>query len=420
MTLTPRIAASAFRSAVSHVWQSAIRVGWPASDRERSLAMTESFFLHIHPVKVRRHVLRFSTTLALGLTAFIMFAILVVTGMFLMIYYSPHPEASYRSMKDIGFVVSFGGFVRNLHRWSAHGMVIVVFLHMCRVFFTGSYKPPRQFNWVIGSFLLILTLGLSFTGYLLPWDQLAFWAITVGTSIASYAPVIGSKIKFLLLGGNVIGEAALLRFYILHCFVLPLAMTLLIGVHFWRVRKDGGLASPPLHPFEGVSTEEGLFPAGTKTYGLMALAEGDRRIELQEPEDSVFAWPHLIYREFLWTLIVLVALGAISLIFNAPLEEHADPTRTPNPAKAPWYFLGLQELVHYSAFLGGVVAPAALVLLLVFVPYIDRGTQGSGIWFAPERKRANVIFAVVVGTTLILTAIGTVFRGPNWAWYWPW
>jgi quinol-cytochrome oxidoreductase complex cytochrome b subunit len=349
-----------------------------------------------------------------------MFAILVVTGMFLMIYYLPTPEASYRSMKDITFAVSFGGFMRNLHRWSAHGMVAIVFLHMCRVFFTGSYKRPRQFNWVVGALLFILTLGLSFTGYLLPWDQLAFWAITVGTSIATYAPVIGEKIKFLLLGGNVIGEAALLRFYILHCFVFPVAMTLLIGVHFWRVRKDGGLAALPVPVPEEIHAEDGLFPAGTRTYGLMALAKGDKRIDLQEPEDSVFAWPHLIYREFLWTLILLIALGLISVLWNAPLEEVADPTRTPNPAKAPWYFLGLQELVHYSALLGGVVAPGALVLLMMFVPYIDRSPHGSGIWFAPERKRANLLFAMVVGVTLILTAIGTFFRGPNWAWYWPW
>jgi quinol-cytochrome oxidoreductase complex cytochrome b subunit len=147
-------------------------------------------------------------------------------------------------MKDLEYVVSFGVVLRNVHRWSAHAMVIFVFLHMCRVFYTGSYKAPREFNWVIGVCLLLLTLFLSFTGYLLPWDQLAFWAVTVGSNIAAYVPWIGDDLRYLMLGGNQVGQMALIRFYVLHIVVLPLVMGVLLGVHFWRIRKDGGLSRP--------------------------------------------------------------------------------------------------------------------------------------------------------------------------------
>jgi len=395
------------------------RVGWPATDKDRAAAMISSLFLHIHPARVSRHALKPTSTFALGLISGILFVVLSVTGLALMLYYVPYPPEAYRSMKDLQFVVTFGIVLRNMHRWSAHAMVVVVFLHMCRVFWTGSYKPPREFNWVIGVLLLLLTLGLSFTGYLLPWDQLAFWAITVGTNIAAYAPVVGDRLKFLLLGGYVIGPMALLRFYVLHCVILPLAMLLLISLHVWRVRKDG-LSGVEM---SAVPEEEmaGVFPASTKTYGLMALSKRPRAsVEARDPNDEVFAWPHLLYRELLVAVAVIVALHAVSLMFMAPLEEIADPTRTPNPAKAPWYFLGLQELVHYSALVGGVIVPTLVVVALLVLPYFDRGKAGAGRWFAPERRLANAVFTALVILSVGLTIVGTLFRGPNWAWVWPW
>jgi quinol-cytochrome oxidoreductase complex cytochrome b subunit len=401
------------------VRRSAWRVGWPATDKDRAAAMISSLFLHIHPARVSRHALKPTYTFALGLICGILFVVLSVTGLALMLYYVPYPPEAYRSMKDLQFVVTFGIVLRNLHRWSGHAMVVVVFLHMCRVFWTGSYKAPRELNWVVGVLLLLLTLGLSFTGYLLPWDQLAFWAITVGTNIAAYAPVVGDQVKFLLLGGHVIGSMTLLRFYVLHCVMLPLAMLMLISLHVWRVRKDG-LSGAEAH---ATATEEvaGVFPASTKTYGLMALSRRPRAsVEARDPNDEVFAWPHLLYRELLIALAVIVVLHIVSLVFMAPLEEIADPTRTPNPAKAPWYFLGLQELVHYSALVGGVIVPALLVLALLVLPYIDRGTSGSGRWFAPERRVANTIFTVLATVFVGLIVIGTLFRGANWAWVWPW
>jgi quinol-cytochrome oxidoreductase complex cytochrome b subunit len=172
------------------------------------------------------------------------FLILVVTGILLMFYYHPSVPQAYADMKDLQFVVASGVFLRNLHRWSAHAMVFLVFAHMFKVFYRGAYRPPRQFNWVIGVFLLLLTLLLSYTGYLLPWDQLAFWAVTVGSNIAKAVPVMGKEIRFLMLGGNEVNANALLRFYVLHCVILPLVAVLLVAVHFWRIRKDGGLYVP--------------------------------------------------------------------------------------------------------------------------------------------------------------------------------
>jgi len=228
----------------SAVWRSVFRHGLIQTNTDRALTIYSNVFLHVHPVKVRKSSLRLRATFCLGGLSLALFLVLTVTGILLMLYYHPSTPRAYEDMKDLEFVVSSGVFLRNLHRWSAHLMVIAVFLHMLRVFFTGAYRPPREYNWVVGVLLLVLTLLLSFTGYLLPWDQLAYWAITVGTNMAGYVPILGDRIRFLLLGGHSIGENTLIRFYVLHCVVLPLAIVVLMAVHFWRVRKDGGLAKP--------------------------------------------------------------------------------------------------------------------------------------------------------------------------------
>jgi len=225
----------------SRVWKSIFRRGPARTNRTRSLAIFGNLFLHLLPVKVREKSLRARATYYLGSFSFFLFVILVVTGILLMLYYHPSVPIAYQDMKDLRFVVSNGVFLRNLHRLAAQAMVVAVFWHMFHVFFRGGYKPPHEFNWVVGVGLLLLTLFLSYTGYLLPWDQLAFWAITVGTNIISWMPGLGRPVRFLLLGGNIVGENALLRFYVLHCVILPLAAVGLIAVHFWRVQKDGGL-----------------------------------------------------------------------------------------------------------------------------------------------------------------------------------
>ncbi|MGD8375054.1 MAG: cytochrome b N-terminal domain-containing protein [Acidobacteriota bacterium] len=228
----------------NRVARSVIRHGFPDTNRNRSLTVFTNFFLHIQPVKVRVRAIAFPRTFYLGGLTAVAFFVLTITGMLLMFYYHPSVPRAYEDMKDLEFVVSAGVFLRNLHRWSAHTMVALVFLHMVRVFFAGAYRPPREFNWVIGVVLLLLTVLMSYTGYLLPWDQLAYWAVTVGTNMARAVPVVGSEISFVLLGGNQIDENTLVRFYVLHCVFLPLVLFLGIAVHIWRVRKDGGVYVP--------------------------------------------------------------------------------------------------------------------------------------------------------------------------------
>jgi cytochrome b6 len=225
----------------TRIWKSIFRREPARTNRTRSLAIFGNLFLHLLPVKVRESSLRVRATYYLGSFAFLLFLVLSATGVLLMLYYHPAVPQAYLDMKDLRFVVSNGIFLRNLHRVAAHAMVFIVFWHMFHVFYRGGYKPPHEFNWIVGVILLMLTLFLSYTGYLLPWDQLAFWAITVGTNIISAMPLLGQPTRFLLLGGNVVGENALLRFYVLHCVILPLGTLFLIGVHFWRIRKDGGI-----------------------------------------------------------------------------------------------------------------------------------------------------------------------------------
>lgn len=227
----------------SRVWRSFFRHGWPDNPLDRSLVMTTNIFFHLHPVKVNRKSLKVTYSFGLGIISVITFLVLCLTGLLLMIYYVPSVERAYGYILTLQTQVPFGQMLRNMHRWGAHLMVIVVVLHMARVFYTGAYKPPREFNWVVGVVLLILVLGASFTGYLLPWDQLAFWAVTVGTSIAGYEPLMGTTIKTILLGGPEVGQEALTRFYALHILLIPGAIALLTSLHLWRVRKDGGLAA---------------------------------------------------------------------------------------------------------------------------------------------------------------------------------
>jgi quinol-cytochrome oxidoreductase complex cytochrome b subunit len=223
----------------SRVYKSVFRHSWPDSARTRSLATMSNVFLHLHPTTIRRASLKVTYTFCLGGLSFFFFLVLTVSGVLLMFYYVPSVTQAYQDIKDLQTVVFAGQFLRNMHRWGAHAMVIVVSLHMCRVFYTRAYRPPREFNWVVGVLLLVLTFLLSFSGYLLPWDQLSFWAVTVGTNIAKATPFVGPEAQFLLIGGYEIGQNALIRFYTLHVIALPLAAAVLIAVHFWRVRKDG-------------------------------------------------------------------------------------------------------------------------------------------------------------------------------------
>ncbi len=491
------------RSAPRRIVDSALRGGGPKTDRTRSSFVFGNVFLHLHSVRTHRWSLRWTTTLGLGIASLAGFLITLITGVLLMFYYKPYPDVAYQSIKDIHFVVPTGRFIRNVHRWAANVMVITVLLHMARAFYTASYRKPREFNWLIGMGLLVTTLGLSFTGYLLPWDQLAYWAITIGTNIAQSPREVtdalgitqyfdpGGLQKLLLLGSDTVGAEALIRFYLLHVMLLPLAITVLMAVHFWRIRKDGGMSRPVdadarLGPPEG-ATYPVFTEAPAKTYQLAAIVRGRTPVVGRGPENTVPSMPHLFYAELAVLMLTLFVCLALAIVSDAPLKELANPNVPENPAKAPWYFLGLQELVAFSAFMGGVGIPGIVLVGLGLIPYLDREEQGSGEWFGGPGGRPLVERSIVLGLTsalliegfvirfgwirewfpkvpqlvvtclnpgtlltalyawysvwlvrrfqssragalglftcflcgfLVLTVIGTYFRGPNWAFYW--
>jgi len=420
---------------------SKVRWTWqPATYREAGDSVVKNFLLHWFPSKITRQSISWNYSFWLGTISAVLFLILVLTGIPLMFLYVPSVERAYLSVKDLEYTISFGWFLRGLHRTSAHLMVAVVFLHMVRVFLTGAYKngtavnQNRPLNWIIGIVLLLFTLLLSFTGYLLPWDQLAYWAITVGTNIASSAPVVGEKLRFFLLGGHTIDQNTLIRFYVLHCFFLPLGVLLLFSYHMWRVRKDGGLAA--VDQLSLNQKKENVVPLKSKTYSLLGITSG-RTVHVETSivdadKHTVMSSPNLTRRIFMVTLGTAAVSVLLTILFRAPLEEAANPNVTPNPAKAPWYFLWLQELVTDTTFtiagftingalIGGIIVPGVLVLAAIVWPYLDKSSvRSAGVWFATERRKQNIIFLIIVAAILILTVIGTFMRGPFWNWYWPW
>jgi cytochrome b-561 len=419
--------------AIRTLWR---RLSWawsPRSDREAGEAIVRNLWLHWFPAKVARASMAWTYSFWLGTASAALLVILTVTGLLLMFFYVPSTERAYGSIKDLEFAVSFGWLLRNQHRWAAHGMVALVFLHMARVFFTGAYRGSRAVNWLVGIGLLLVTLLLSFTGYLLPWDQLAFWAVTVGTNIAKEGPIVGEGIRYVLLGGTEISQNALLRFYVLHVFFLPAVIAIAFAYHMWRVRKDGGLAA--IEPARSRRRPEPKPLPATKSYSLFGLARGttvavESTTSLEE-EDTVFSSPELTRRIALVFLLVFNVTLLLSLFFPAPLEEAANPGLTPNPAKAPWYFLWLQELVASTTFqvgtlrisgglVGGIVIPALLLVVAAVWPFLDRSPNtAQGVWFARERRWQNIAFAAAVALIVGLIGVGVFLRGPYWRLYWP-
>jgi len=242
----------------SQIWKSVFRHKLDDTPRNRALAVLSNVFLHLHPARIPRDAVRYCFTWGMGGITFLLFIVLTLTGIYLMFYFHPSKVQAFRDILYLRHDVPFGNLLRNMHRWAAHAMVITVWLHMFRVFLTGSYKKPREFNWAVGVLLLVLTLLLSFTGYLLPDDQLGFWAVTVGTNMARATPLVGHEgpfgpelgmtpfndVRFALLGGSIVDANALLRAYIWHCIAIPVIASVLMIVHFWRVRKDGGISGP--------------------------------------------------------------------------------------------------------------------------------------------------------------------------------
>jgi quinol-cytochrome oxidoreductase complex cytochrome b subunit len=407
----------------SEVWRSMFRHPQLDTPRGRALQGFSNFFLHVYPVKIPSRVLRLRYSFRLGFIAAVLFGILVATGVYLMFFYTPSPTAAYGDMQHLKTGVGFGQLIRNVHRWSAHLMVLVIVLHLVRVFYAGAYKRPREFNWVIGVMLLLLTLGLSFTGYLLPWDQLSYWAVTVGTNLVHYVPVMGGTLQDLLIGGDQIGSSTLLRFYALHVAVLPGLLILVLAVHIWRVRKDGfAVTRSSIGAFEEEATARSgpdepaaLYPGRTRLLGVVdreSVTAADRPVD-----DTVFTWPHLVARHVVVALGVAALVLAMGVAFVAPLRGLANPNVTPEPSKAPWYFSALQELLsHFDPLVAGVLVPLGIVLLLILLPYVDRNPATE----ARNRKVAVLLFTGLLAAALVLTVIGTFFRGPGWRFVAPW
>jgi len=385
----------------SQLWRSVFRGGvWKDTPRDRAGHIIGNVWLHLHPVKVRPRALKWAYTWGMGGISFALYLLLTLTGVALMFYYRPTIGLAYQDIKDLEFAVTLGMFLRNAHRWAAQAMVVAVIAHMVRVFLTGAYKKPREFNWGIGVLLLTLTLFLSFTGYLLPWDQLAIWAVTVGTNMAGATPVLGNEgplgslvgmrinndVRFTLLGGTMVGENTLLRFYVMHCVAVPLVVGILLILHFWRIRKDSFSAAP-----------------------------------YEANEEKVDVWPHLVKREYIGAAGTTLFIMIWSILQNAPLEAIANPNVTTNPSKAPWYFVGLQELlVYFDPWIAGVVMPGLIIVGLIAIPYIDTNPKGIGSYAWKERPFANTLFMLGVVMWFALIYIGYALRGPNYAWYWPW
>lgn len=337
-------------------------------DRGRMRAVMDNLVLHLHPSKVAVRTLKFTYTWGLGGLAILMVMILAITGVMLMFVYTPTPQTAYNDILTLQTQVWYGQLIRNLHHWSGNLMVIVVFLHLLRVFFTGGFRTPREFNWVLGLVSFLLVIGANFTGYLLPWDQLAFWAVTVGASLLSYIPFIGDGLSRFILGGTEVSGATLTNFYGLHIAIIPLLLMGIASFHIWRVRKDTlsiprDISEPPLQRVERVTT-----------------------------------LPHLVSREFVFALVMTALILAWATWVNAPLEAAANPDHSPNPAKAAWYFMGLQELLlHFHPFFGAVVIPFLAFGALIALPYLRFDQDSEGIWFRSQKGRRMARTALIVG-----------------------
>jgi quinol-cytochrome oxidoreductase complex cytochrome b subunit len=334
------------------------------SDRDRMRRVTNDLVLHLHPRTVPASSLRFTYTFGLGGLSVLLLVVMVLTGTLLMFAYTPSPDEAYSSIVDLQTNVWFGQLIHNIHHWSAMTLLIVAVLHMLRVFYTGAFAPPREFNWQLGLILLFLVVASNFTGYLLPWDQLSYWAVTVGTSMIEHIPVIGPSIRQLLIGGDSITGATLRNFYTLHVILLPLGFLTVGAFHIWRVRKD-----------------EITVPPGAT--------------------EKLTTIPNLINREMLFALLTLISLLAWSTWINAPLDQAADPNNPPDPTKTAWYFAGIQELLfHFEASFGAAIIPGILVGFLILLPYMSDKTINPGIWFRSHKGRLFTLLSFLLGILL--------------------
>ena len=312
-------------------------------------------------------------TFGLGGMAVLLIVVQFITGILLRFYYEPIPQKAYDSIQFLQNEVLFGQLIRNIHHWSGVFLVLITFLHLLRVVFTGGFQSSRKVNWLVGIILFVLIIFSNFTGYLLPWDQLAYWAVTVGTSLFQYIPFVGNSIREFVIAGNEVNANTLLTFFNFHTAVLPILILLLMVYHFWRVRKVGGINLPP-------NNESG---------------------------NVVPTYPNLVQREFVVALVLIAVIMFFSTLFDAPLQIKANPDFSLNPTKAPWYFAGIQELLmHFHPFMAAFVIPVILVITITLIPYLNLKETPSGFWFHSEKGKASsklsAIAALIITPVLVL------------------
>jgi quinol-cytochrome oxidoreductase complex cytochrome b subunit len=340
---------------------------FPRTDRDRRRFVLKYLILHLRPTTVPEETLRFTLSWGLGGMAVVLVTLQLVTGVLLKFAYEPVPAQAYASILRLQNDVLFGQFIRNIHHWSANFLVLIVFLHLLRVFFTGAFHPPRQFNWVIGLCLLVLVLLSNFTGYLLPWDQLAYWGTTICIGMLEYVPGIGGWLQNMIRGSTEIGPDTLRVFFATHTAVLPFLIVALMAFHFWRVRKAGGL----------VCRSSGEDAPGPKPGRAPTM-------------------PNLLLREGVVALVLVASVFTLSAFLDAPLGSPANPGLSPNPTKAPWYFAGIQEMLfHFHPSFAAFVIPVLLFGTVLALPYLDYGTAGGGVWFVSRRGGRMAVVAAV-------------------------
>ena len=319
--------------------------------------------------------LRYTHTFGLGGMSLVLFMMLVSTGLLMIFVYEPSPERAYKSILFMQQEILFGRLIRGVHYWSANLLIAVVALHMLRVFLTGAFHAPRQSNWIIGLSLLFLILLSGFTGYLLPWDQISYWAITICTEMLGYMPGIGQTLQRVILGGTEIGSATVINFYALHTIVVPLLLVALMTWHFWRVRLAGGVVVPQ-----------------------------DAQKDSEAGTDYVPFIPNLLLREVAVGLMLIAFVLVIAIFFEAPLGEAANPGLSPNPAKAPWYFAGLQELLlHFHPVFAVFVIPLVVAVAMLRVAYLRYDSDLSGNWFLSPKGRRMA--AIAAATAVLFTPL---------------
>ena len=341
--------------------------------------MRPTFFHHLHPPTIPAQQSRWRYTLGAGGTAIFLMLVLGATGILEMFYYVPTPDQAAQSIQTISYLVPFGGLVRNIHFWAAQFLLIVTAVHLVRIVFTGSYAPPRRFNYLLGLALFVLAIMLDFTGYILRWDQGIQWALVVGTNLIKTIPWIGNSLYIVLTGGTQPGLPTLIRFYAWHIFGLTLVTIILLFWHAFRVRRDGGIALPPPH-----------------------LRVDKERITRNE----------LVRREVLAMLLTGAALILLSAFVSAPIAQPIiNVNAISGEARAPWFFLWVQQMLKWGdPFMWGVLVPLMVLAILSLIPYIFLIPADSelGKWFPRSNRSAQIVLAAIALLVILLTIFGSL------------